>query len=274
MKNDTSQILSELRNIIISKPDESINKSQTKTDVALALNEIIDKIKIDAKEESDFEIAKKMAKINYLNEEKRQLEIQEQQKIAIQLVEVEQYRKSFLSSTIDNDDTPPTPLPLFDEEIQAYHLNLSTQMLNMKEFNRKVNLALMQKFKIHLTVIGFLFSLLLFFATKDNKKIATAITMPNKKVMNQLKVNDINISSLQWWPVNYVMKDNINNISSDSPDLIIFNLFNKSINNIKELNLKQTGSTGDNKKIKRINKNNKQENKIKKEKIQFNLNAN
>ncbi len=268
MKNDTSQMLSELKSIVSSKIDEpkSIIIKKNKTETSLALGEIIDKIKADAQEEAAFETAKKQAQINYLNEEKRKQDLQEQQKIALQIAEVEKERHSFILGKSSQDDTPPTPLPLFDlEPLQLSHLDLSTQMLTLKELNRRANIALLHKFKIHLTLILFIFSLVIFYETNSLRQTQSTskITLPLKKEKIQTTISKS--IELNLWP-NYVWEDVFSNISPDAPDLIFKNLYSNSIETNKELNRDKTGASGDKKVIKKIKKV-----IIKKEKIQFNM---
>lgn len=269
MKNETSQMLSELKSIVSSKTDEpkSIIIKKNKTEAALALGEIIDKIKFDAQEETAFEIAKKQAQIKYLNEEKRKQDLQEQQKIALQIAEMEHERRRFILSKSSQDNTPPTPLPLFNlEPLQISHLDLSTQMLNFKDLNRKSNLALLHKFKAHLAICLFVLSLLLFYETSNyNQKV---IHQSTAKITMPVKIHKTTVSKpieLNLWP-NYVWEDVFSNISPDAPDLIFKNLYSNSIETNKELNRDKTGVSGDKKVIKKIKKV-----IIKKEKIQFNM---
>jgi hypothetical protein len=269
MKNDTSQILSELKSIVSSKPEEpkSIIIKKKKSEASLAIGEIIDKIKVDAEEEKAFEDAKKTAHLNYLNDEKRKQELLEQKKIASQIAEMEQERQKFILNKSNQDDTPPTPLPLFDlEPLQLSHLDLSTQMLNFKDLNRKSNLALLHKFKAHFALGLFVLSLLLFYETSSYKQ--KIIHQSTAKITMPVKIHKTVVSKpieLNLWP-NYVWEDVFSNISPDAPDLIFKNLYSNSIETNKELNRDKTGASGDKKVIKKIKKV-----IIKKEKIQFNM---
>ncbi len=268
MKNNTSEILSELTSIVSSKIDESKNITikKNQTDSSIALVEIINQIKIDAQEEEAFENAKKIARLNYANEEKRKQDLQEQQKIALQIAELDRHRQNFILNKFSNEDTPPTPLPSLDfEPIYLSHLNSFTEILTLKELNRRTNIALLHKFKMHLILILFIFSLTIFYKTSNmNLSSSTSkIILPveqTERLMFLSKPIEINL-----WP-NYVWKDIFSNVSPDAPDLIFKYLYNNSIEINKELNRDKEDISGDKKTIKK-----KKKLTIKKEKIQFNM---
>jgi hypothetical protein len=270
MKNNTSQLLSELKSIVSSKPEvvvqhNSVAHSNTKKDVTIALNDIIDKIKFDAQEETSFEIAKKNAKLKYLSDQQSQKDFEEQKNIALQMQEFEEYRKNFVLSKSLNEDTPPTPVSI--NELEMVHLNLSTQIITIKELRRLSNRALFEKFKFHMLSLSFIFSIILFFETQDKHEPSqNKIIMPIQKKENIIEYETKDIQ-LNLWP-NYVLQDNLNDISYVSPVLIFKNIYTNLIDNNLELNVNKVGLSGD-KKIRKIIK----KEVTKKGKITFDLNG-
>lgn len=225
MKNETSQLLSEIKQMALKNPEHTISipLPKKKSELENVLAEVKDLALRDAKEEQEFVIAQMTAKQKYEAEEKRKTELREQQKIAQMYHEEEKKKHQFIASHVF-EDTPPTPMPLFE----APNPFFQTQMVDIRQVNRAVNKRLFEKFKFHLVFGVFLVSLGFFYATVEQP----VSNVKKSKIIMPIKTEPVMIKRLRpmhIWPQNYVLQDNYSNVSQDAPDLTLNNLIYKSI---------------------------------------------
>jgi hypothetical protein len=225
MKNETSQLLSEIKQMALKNPDHTISipLPKKKSELSSVLAEIKDLALRDAKDEQEFITAKEVAQQKYMQEERHKADLLEQQKIAQMYHEVDANKQKFIASHV-LEDTPPTPMPLFEVPNPFFQ----TQMIDIRQVNKAVNRRLFDKFKFHLTAAMFFISLGIFYSTTEKpienvKK--SKITLPVKTVIAPVKRS----RPLYIWPQNHVLLDNYSNVSQDAPDLTLNNLIYKSI---------------------------------------------
>ena len=115
--------------------------------------------------------------------------------------------------------------------------------------------------------LSFIFSIILFYETQDKPESSrNKIIMPIQQEKNITEYETKEVQ-LNLWP-NYVLQDNLNDISYVSPVLIFKNIYTNLADNNLELNVNKTGVSGD-KKIRRVIK----KEVTKKGKITFDLNG-
>jgi len=225
-RNETSELLSEIAKLALKNVDHnlSIPLIKKKSDVTNALEEVKSLVLTEATEEQEFINAKELAKKNFLAEEKRKADVHEQNKIAQMYHAENQKKHQFIASHV-LEDTPPTPMPLFEKP----NLFFQTQMIDIRQVNKAVNKKLLDQYKFHIIINVFLLSLVFFYATADTQPQTikkSSITLP---VVKTEKTPPRRLRPLYLWPQNYVLQDNYSNVSQNAPDLTLNNLIYKSI---------------------------------------------
>ena len=225
-KNETSELLSEIVKLALKNVDHTISIPLTKkkSEVASVLDEVKSLALAEANEEQEFINAKELAKKKFLAEEKHKADLHEQNKIAQMYHAENQKKHQFIASHV-LEDTPPTPMPLFEEPNPFFQ----TQMIDIRQVNKAVNKKLLDQYKFHITISIFLLSLGFFYATADTQPQTikkSSITLP---IVKTEKTPPRRLRPLYIWPQNYVLRDNYSNVSQNAPDLTLNNLIYKSI---------------------------------------------
>jgi len=252
-RNETSELLSEIAKLALKNVDHtlSIPLIKKKSDVTNALEEVKSLVLTEATEEQEFINAKELAKKNFLAEEKRKADVHEQNKIAQMYHAENQKKHQFIASHV-LEDTPPTPMPLFEKP----NLFFQTQMIDIRQVNKAVNKKLLDQYKFHIIISVFLLSLGFFYATADTQPQTikkSSITLP---VVITEKTPPRRLRPLYIWPQNYVLQDNYSNVSQNAPDLTLNNLIYKSILTQEDTIEKKRGPSRV-KRVKKIVKENK-----------------
>jgi len=251
-KNETSQLLAEIRNLASIDIDKRIDRPIKKN---TEIHDILADIKSDilklALEEQEFHDAKQKTIEMHNKQLKHLQDLAEQQRIQQQINE-----------HVKSISIPETPQPV-PPPVIVQHINLSTQMIDVIQLQKITNHKLIKNITVPITVATFILSLIFFYLTSTpieespkskiifNKPIATAIS------------NQIN----NMWP-EYVWLDTYHNVSPDHPDLTLKNLLDISLKDTLKINR-------DNAEITRVNKTKTKVVKVKKiKKLQLDIDIN
>lgn len=251
-KSETTQLLAELKNLANLDIEKRVEKPIKKNlEIYNILSEIKNDVLKSALEEQEFYEAKQRT-ISLHNKELKHLqELADNQRIQQQINDYERSKQI------------SPPVVHVHEPIITQHIDMSTQMIDFKLFQKTTNQKLIKTLRVPVTFITFVLSLIFFYSTNSH----TITPKPKAKIVfNKPKIKSIKFKN-EMWP-EYVWSDIYQNVSPDYFSLTLKELLNISLEDKLESSRVNAGIT-------RVNKT--KINKIKtpkKTKLQLNIDIN
>ena len=251
-KSETTQLLAELKNLANLDIEKRVEKPIKKNlEIYNILSEIKNDVLKSALEEQEFYEAKQRT-ISLHNKELKHLqELADNQRIQQQINDYERSKQI------------SPPVVHVHEPIITQHIDMSTQMIDFKLFQKTTNQKLIKTLRVPVTFITFVLSLIFFYSTNSH----TITPEPKAKIVfNKPKIKSIKFKN-EMWP-EYVWIDIYQNVSPDYFSLTLKELLNISLEDKLESSSVNAGIT-------RVNKT--KINKIKtpkKTKLQLNIDIN